>query len=376
MVSIALVVLLLVRHVHGNQRTVYVSELSSDNTFENGYNLICCVYGNCTCNSFDHALANLTSNVLINITTDVMLSSLVKVSNLENVSIIVHNNPTVNCKTVGGVHFTFCHNCIIQGITWNECGTEDINNNTEPGLALSYSNNMIISNCLFQYSKGQAVLLSAVSGNVNISNCSFTHNSQYIGHGAAIHYSSSNLTNCSQLSFTINDCNFTYNKYAESLVYIENKIPECNKNDIILHSLMFCHNQGSSVYVISQNIYFNGKILFQNNTGKNGTGIYITDHSTIVFGENSEVTFIQNFASGIIFLRNHSSVVFDDNSMTTFDDNKAHSGTVYSEINSNITFQANCTVTFHANSARCYGSAIYSSNRSLVTLTGNSIVKF
>ena len=170
--------------------------------------------------------------------------------------------------------------------------------------------------------------------------------------------------------------NFTYNKYAESLVYTENKIPECNNNDITLHSSMFCHNQGSSVYVISQNIYFNGKILFQNNTGKNGTGIYITDHSTIVFGENSEVTFIQNFAGGIIFLRNLSSVVFDDNSMTTFDDNKAHSGTVYSEINSNITFQANCTATFHANSARCYGSAIYSSNRSLVTLTGNSIVKF
>ena len=102
MISIALVVLLLVQHAHGNQRTVHVSELSSDNTFENG-NLICCVYGNCSCNSLDHALANLTSNVLINISTDVKLSSLIKVSNLENVSIIGHNDPIVDCKYVGGV---------------------------------------------------------------------------------------------------------------------------------------------------------------------------------------------------------------------------------------------------------------------------------
>ena len=52
-------------------------------------------------NSLDHALANLTSNVLINITTDVTLSSLVRVSNLENVSLIGHNNPTVNCTVFG-----------------------------------------------------------------------------------------------------------------------------------------------------------------------------------------------------------------------------------------------------------------------------------
>ena len=375
-------VITLVQCAHDNQRVVHVSELRSDNytfTGHSGENSsICCVYGNCTCNSLDHALANLTSNVLINITTDITLFSLIKLSDLENVSIIGHNNPTVNCKTVGGVHFTSCHNCIIQGTTWNECGTEDINNNTEPGLALNHCNNIIINDCLFQYSKGQAVLLSAVSGNVNISNCRFTHNSQYRGHGAAIHYSSSNSTNCPQLSFVISDCNFTYNKHAESLVYIENRISECN-NNIVFHSLKFCHNQGLSVYAISQNIYFNKKILFQNNTAENGTAVYITDYSTVIFGENSEVTFIQNIANlsdGIVFLRNHSNVIFDQNSVAIFDDNKVSNGTVYSEINSNITFQANCKVTFHSNSARCYGAAICSSNRSYVIFTGNAIVTF
>ena len=65
---------------------------------------------------------NLTSNVLLNITTDVALISVIHASDLVNVSIIGHNNPTVNCRGVGGIHFTFCHNCIIQGITWDKCG--------------------------------------------------------------------------------------------------------------------------------------------------------------------------------------------------------------------------------------------------------------
>ena len=56
---------------------------------------MCCVYGNCSCNSLDHALANLASNVVINITTDAMFTTLINTSNLENVSIIGHNNPTV-----------------------------------------------------------------------------------------------------------------------------------------------------------------------------------------------------------------------------------------------------------------------------------------
>ena len=93
------------------QKVVHVSESISDNEDlysddGDGY-LTCCVYGNCSCNSLDHALASLTSNVLINITTDVMLFSLINTFNVENVSIIGHNNPTVNCKAAGGIHLTF-----------------------------------------------------------------------------------------------------------------------------------------------------------------------------------------------------------------------------------------------------------------------------
>ena len=62
------------------------------------------LHENCSFSSLDDALTNLTNNVLINITTDVTLSSLIERSDLQNVSIVRHNSPTVNYKT-GGIQF-------------------------------------------------------------------------------------------------------------------------------------------------------------------------------------------------------------------------------------------------------------------------------
>ena len=374
------------QYVDGNQRIVHVSDhedfasgddkdpivpIASD---EDDNSLICCVYGNCSCSSLDHALANLTSNVLINITTDVTLSSLVTVSDLENVSIIGHNNPTVNCRKFNEIQFNFSRHLIVQGITWIGCGTDNINH-TKPGLSLSYSSNVTIQNCTFQQWVGQAIVLSEMSGDVNINKCEFVNNNHYRGHGAAIHYSSStnNTINYSQFVLTIKNCNFSYN-IMKSLVYLENK-----HNKIILNNSTFCYNRGISVYAINHKIYLNGNILFENNTADNGAGIYISDHSTVTFVNNSEVTFIQNSAKyngGAVFLRNHSSIIFDQNSVVGFTNNYATNGTVYSDAWSNVTFKVTCHVTFSGNSATHNGAVIYSDNYSIVTFTGNSNVTF
>ena len=170
------------------------------------------------------------------------LSLLAEVSDLENVSIIGHNNPTVN-----------------------------------------YSSNIIIQNCSFQHSIGQAVVMSEVTGDVNINHCQFVYNSHYRGHGAAVHYSSSNVTNHLQPLLTISNCNFTNNKSAKSLVYIKKRISE-HADNVMLYYSKFCHNQGTSIYVINQKLSLSGNVLFQNNTAKSGTGIYITEHSTVIFG--------------------------------------------------------------------------------------------
>ena len=377
-ISLVLTIATVIQYADGNKRIVCISELASseDN--------MCCLYGNCSCSSLDHALANLTSNVVINITTDAMLSSLIRISDIENVTIIGHNNPTVNCKRFGGIHFTFCQNCIFQGITWDGCSTENTDNHTEPLIVLTQSSNIIINNCYFQCLKGQALLLSEVSGYVNITHCNFVHNHHYRDHGAAIRYFSSNVINCYQLVFIIHHCNFTHNKHAKSLVYIENRISNWSRNNIILCYTNFCHNQGISVYAINENLYLKGKSLFHNVTADNGTGIYISDHSIVIFGENSDVTFssqnFDNFNSRAVFLRNHSNMIFDRNSRIMF---KENFGTIYSEASSNITFKAACKVTFSNDLSSLnndsfsdyymvYGGAIYSCDHSYITFEGNS----
>ena len=278
-ISVAICLAVIVTFVSGNQTIVHVSEVLG----EVSINPFCCVYGNCSCNSLDYALANLTGNVLFNITTDVTLSTLVKLSNVENVSIVGHNNPTVNCTNVGGIHFTFCHNCIIQGIIWDGCGSEN-----EPGLKLSYSSNVAIQHCTFQHSIGQAIVLSEAKGDVNINHCQFVYNKFYRGsQGAIIHYLSNNVKNQPQISFKINNCNFNYNEIslARRLVYIENKNSE-HENNISFCHLSFCHNKGTSIYVVNQMLNFHGNLLFLNNTASYGAGISISDNSAVIFSKN------------------------------------------------------------------------------------------
>ena len=378
-ITLVTVLGILVQYVDGNQRIVHVNE-----NYTSGEDVTCCVYGNCSCNSLDHALANITSNVLINITTDVTLSSIINVSDIEDVTIVGHNDPTVYC-TNASIQLTSCHNCIIQGITWDGCGTDEIINFTgpalnlsnssteiinysEPALDLSYSSNVTIKNCSFQHSVGQAIVLLEVS-DVKINDCEFVNNS-YRGHGAAIHYSSNNTSNSSQI---INNCKFSSNK-MKSLVYIVNST-SLKYNRISFANTMFHSNHGTSIYAVKYDIYFHGKILFQNNKG---TGIYVSDYSTIVFGKDSKVTFFQNSANhrGVaVVIKNHSSITFDQNSVANFTNNKVSSGTIYSEANSSILFKANCQVIFSSNSASLEGAAIYADN-SDVTFTENSDVTF
>ena len=376
-ISLVIILAILVNYVVANQRIVHVSKLTGGEG-----NSTCCVYGNCSCGSLDHALANLTSNVLINITTDVTLSSLVTVSDLENVSIIGHDNPTVNCMVFGGIHLNFCYNCIFQGIVWDGCGNNSIDYHTEPGLKLSNSSNITINNCSFQYSKGQAVLLSEVSGYVNINHCQFVNNNHYRGYGAAIHYSSSNGESShmyNKLSwFTINNCNFAYN-YAKSLVHFKNTASAKHYN-ITFRSAKFCHNQGISVYAVNQNIHLNEINIFQNNTAENGAGIYISDYSFVIFGENSSTALIKsfvNFNGGTVFLKNYSSIIFDQNSVTTFNANKAtHGGAIYSQASSNVLFKATSKVMFSNNFAKQDGGAIYSCDNSYMVFEENSTAEF
>ena len=378
---------------------------STLNTFGNS----CCIYGNCSCQSLYNALASLTSNVLINITTDVELLSIIQRVNLANVTITGYNNPSVNCNNSGGLHFISCSNCTIEGITWKRCGSRNVSDDKTvyPVLQLTNSSNIIIQNCSFQHSVGQAVVLSGVLGEVNVNYCSFLYAKQYEGHGTAIHYSSNNNLIISPLNIIVSNCNFFYNERAKSIVYFgqpSNKYYEV----LNLKDSKFYHNKGVPIYISNQDLHIYGDIKFCNNIAENGGGIFISDYSKVIFHKSFVVEFTNNTATnngGAIFLTNHSSILFKgyksvsyqhhDNDLyhTPRDQNlanfkffskvKSYNNTanglgqhIYAH-NSNITVDANTKVTLYGNALDIYGrssGAVYIDDHSDLTFKGDCTV--
>ena len=401
-VSTVVILALFIQQIEGIERVIVVSEsdvdLVSDDedtlaasalgsgsgsyVFDNS----CCVYGNCSCPSLYNALTSLTSNVLINITaTDVMLSSIIPLLDLANITITGHNNPTVNCNNSGGLHFISCHNCTIQGITWDECGARNITDtgNVSPVIRFCDSSNITLRSCTFQHSIRQAVVLSQMIGDVNIDHCNFLDNKQYEGHGTAIHYSSNNMSTGPPIKFMITGCNFLYNGKAKSVVYFNQSSAKfCN-----LQNSKFYHNSAVPIYLSNQNLYMNGNIKFQGNVAENGGGMFISDHSNVTFHKSATVDFRNNTANnneGVIFLTSHSSVVFggvmyiDDYSNMTFEESckinfkDNNGGVMYIDDSSAVDFEGNCKIMFRRNR----GGVMYIDDNSTIIFQGNSIVTF
>ena len=229
----------------------------------------------------------------------------------------------------------------------------------------------------FQQSKGQAVVMFELLGDVNINQCRFINNTDYGGHGVAIHYSSKYATSSSHITFVIGNCNFTHND-ATSLVYINAQTEDTN---ILLCNSSFHNNHGRSVYLSNQTLYINGEVIFENNVAYDGAGIYINNFSNVVFDKKSNVKFTDNsvYRSGAaIFLNDYSSVIFDQNSVVAFSSNSAtrYGIAIYSSNNSHIAFTGNSNVEFNNNAATNFGGTVYSEHHSSLSFEDNSIVAF
>ena len=390
LLSIAIVITVLVLQVNGNCEVVVIrDDKREDHASYAAEDLVedptedttkCC---NNTCYSFTDAFDHVTSSMTIHVTTNVKLSSIKPLKNLEYVTIIGHNDPTVTCSNDGGLYFTSCRNCTIEGITWEGCGVAQ-GRIVEPAIQFHNSSNITIQNCSFRHSIGQAVVLSNMSGHVHINHCKFAENSRYRGHGAAIHHSS----NTTALVFTITHCNFSHNnvfgegkKSAVSVLYI-GKSSLCNI--ILIKDTTFSSNRGSSIFVSMQNVHIDGTVVFENNKAVEGGAIVAVDYSNVTFGKNSKVTFTKNEAKyfidsygGAIFLTDFSNVRFEQNSVVVFNSNNAvFGGAVYLGETSSIAFDESSDVTFLNNSGLFDGGAIDCYNYSKIIFRSNSVVSF
>ena len=400
----ALLLGVFLQRIEGYERVIVVTETVTLNDVLHGsdsaFNSPCCKYANCPCPSLYSALDNLPDNVLVNVTSDVELTAIIPLFDLANVAIVGHNKPTVNCKNTGGLNFTSCYNCVIEGITWKGCGAGNIRNMNYPVLELFNSTNITIKNCSFVYSLGQAIVLSEISGDVHINHCDFLSNQQYKAHGSAIHYSSNDFSIDAPVNFIIANCNFLYNGGAESVVYFGQSanIYEC----LYLQDSKFYHNKGVPVYLTNQNIFINGNIEFYENIAEFGGGIFVGNYSTVVFHKSSVVNFTKNTANvdgGAIYLSNHSNILFKEHpalrqcqrgihdildyqafkkSFILFHDNRANRfGQNIYAYNSNVTIGNNVTVTFSCKRYRVINSSsMYIAQYSTVIFEGNSKTMF
>ena len=249
----------------------------------------CCTARNQFFHSIVDVLSNVTSNAIVNLAGYVMLSSNVILNNLENVTISGQGNSTVNCNGIGAVKFVSCNNVTIKGVNWERCGS---NESTYPGMEFYNSSDIVIQNCFFHHSTGQAiVVLSKVSGNVYINNCQFTHNKYHEGHGAAIHYTSSP----EQRQLVINNCDFTWIGPAESVVFIDNSNNTVNGLISLLQNCTFIQNQGVPIYIshVHTSVILNNSVSFKDSRATAGGGIYCSN-SIIKFDDKCNAGFYNN----------------------------------------------------------------------------------
>ena len=303
-----------------------------------------------------------------------MLNSFVSLENLQCVTVTGHNNPTVNCSHGGGLHLINCRNCTIEGITWVGCGGA-ANKHRQPAILVHNSCNITIQNCSFLHSQGHAVALSKVWGDVSFNHCEFLENTDYGGHGVAIHYSSN-----AAVKMLINYCTFNDNgkKSSKSIIYIAGN--SSLHNIIILKDSSFNKNIGNPIYVTMQNVRVDGQVMLTRNKANNGGGIFAIN-SNITFGKMSRVTFEANKATdktgGAISLSDHSSLQLKQASKVTFTNNNAkNGGAVHIDNMSSILFLEHSTVNFTENRADANGGAIGCEHHSIIIFKNTSMVSF
>ena len=249
----------------------------------------------------------------------------------------------------------------------------------------SHSNIIFEQDSIVKFHSNKAIngtIYSKVNSNVTFSgNCEVTFNSNSATQYGAAVYSLDNshviFDQYSNVKFINNSVD--HNGAAIFLNSHSNIIFE-QRSSVIFHSNKAIN--GTIYSKVNSNVTFSGncEVTFNSNSATQyGAAVYSLDNSHVIFDQYSNVKFINNSVDhdgAAIFLNSHSNIIFEQDSIEKFHYNKATSGTIYSKVNSNVTFAGNCEVTFNSNSATQYGAAVYSLDNSHVIFDQYSNVKF
>ena len=288
-----------------------------------------CMTGQVPCSSLHYALIHLQSDDHVNITSAMIsLLTVVKISNVNNITIRGQGNTIVMCNNTGVVSCNNCSDVVIEGITWDNCGDPDLQHLAYPnafgGLDFTNVTNLLINNCILQRSRVHALSLYMVAGTVSISNTHFYSNANY------------DDIYCFEGSVYIH-C-VTNGRNVTGALYIEDATSEAN---IGIYNCVFSNNghfgrahdkdpsskdyetseiaDGAAIKilqstsVVSMNITVE-RCVFIHNRGRSGGAVNINvsqsvgiEFNSVSFLDNSVVRNYVNSSALFVFLRNTSS---------------------------------------------------------------------
>ena len=299
------------------------------NVHLNGSDIEDCLTIKVPCASLDYALSHLQSGDYVNITSAmVSLLSVVKINNVNNITMRGQGNTIVMCNNTGGVSCTNCNDVVIEGITWDQCGDPDLQGLAYPkaygGLNFTNVTNLLINNCTLQHSRVWALSLYLVAGSINISNTQFSSNANYddiyyFQGSLYIHSDKHNVAGAvhiedatHQASINICNCIFSNNGYLGKVLYEDPTSKEYQKSEIAdgaaikiiqitsvvpiniaVKNCVFIHNRGCSGGAVNIDVSQSLGIEFNN----------------VSFWNNGVMQFYVNSSALFVFLRNASSTL-------------------------------------------------------------------
>ena len=301
-------------------KTIIISD-EGNNTNE------CCVEAKCSCSSLEIALQNVNNGTLINITSakEALLVQ-INITYVSMIGIAGSNRTVIDCNSTGGVLYLNCEKIDVFGITWYQCG----NNELHGAISLDHSHDISITDCTFQSSNIHGIAVESLPEKIAIKDTEFLYNnkSSTAGGGIALFFQQTQETNPPMhLELVITRSMFEYNGIQSTLLngggmYISITDSSSLVN-IYVEDSVFVNNTGSGGMYVSVNVINDrlnivihlNNVTFINNSagpqigGYNGDGIYCYTR-----GNSINFTVTNSFIYNDIFIFSitlHTSVFMD-----------------------------------------------------------------
>ena len=155
-----------------------------------------------------------------------------------------------------------------------------------------------MTNFIYNQYSGCALYISPLDGNnstILLKKGDFVNN-QSPAQGTVLYFHVKNYA-----YIQIQDINFNENIGDSGIVYIntiQSDFPHNNiKIKLIVNTLTFTNNFGSSMFLSACDMEMSGILLFKNNTAENGGALYLTQGTTVTIDDEATIQFIGNTAT-------------------------------------------------------------------------------